>query len=212
MPPGERTPSGRSHHRGARPGTVTAVLCTGFDPAGDEAVYRVRDTVRAAGVPLPDRPPHRPHFSLAAARVPPGEQLDRVCAVAAEVAARHEPIPVVLTEVGRFGRAGALWLGPAPTRGLPALQRDVYRSLKQAGWPSAFGERSAPNLWVPHCTLATRVAKPLLRELQERVQEGYEPIRTAVDALAVILVGGRGDIAHYPLGRPSPSASAPEPG
>jgi 2'-5' RNA ligase len=175
------------------------VVCTAFDPATDEAVYAVRELVRAAGVPLPDRPPHRPHFSLAAARVRPGEELDRVVAVAAEIAARHGPIPLALTEVGRFGRAGALWLGPTPNAGLPALQRDTYRSLKRAGWPSAFGERSAPNLWVPHCTLATRVAKPLLRELQEAVQAQYRPIRATVDALAVILVGGRGDVAHLPL-------------
>jgi 2'-5' RNA ligase len=186
-------------------GTVTAVVCTAFDAALDDAVYALRDVVRDAGLPLPPRPPHRPHFSLAAARVQQGEELDRVVAVAAEVATRHAPVPLVLTEVGRFGRAGALWLGPAPNRGLPALQRDVYRSLKRAGWPSAFGERSAPKLWVPHLTLATRVAKPLLREVQRVVQAQYQPIRGSVDALAVILVGGRGDIAHLPLGEPAAS-------
>jgi 2'-5' RNA ligase len=194
----QRRDTGRPPSRGQ----VTAVVCTAFDPATDRAVYAVREAVRAAGVPLPPRPPHRPHFTLAAARVIRGEELNRVCAVAAEVAARHEPLPLALTEVGRFGRAGALWLGPAPSRGLPDLQRDVYRSLKQAKWPPAFGERNAPNLWVPHCTLATRVAKPLLRELQEAVLAQYEPIRATVDALAVIIVGGRGDIAHYPLGPP----------
>jgi 2'-5' RNA ligase len=180
-------------------GQVTAVVCAAFDAGIDEGVYALRDVVRAAGVPLPPQPPHRPHFSFAAARVQRGAELDRVVAVAAEVAERHEPVPIVLTEVGRFGRAGVLWLGPAATHGLPALQRDAYRSLKHAGWPSAFGERSAPNLWVPHCTLATRVAKPLLRDVQDVVQAQYEPIRGTVDALAVILVGGRGDIAHLPL-------------
>jgi 2'-5' RNA ligase len=177
----------------------TAVVCAAFDPGLDEAVYAIRERVRAAGIPLPARPPHRPHFSFAAARVAPGDELDRVVAVAAAVATRQAPVPIALTEVGRFGRAGALWLGPAPNRELPALQRDVYRSLKHAGWPSAFGEQSAPNLWVAHCTLATRVAKPLLREVQDRIAHGYEPLRGTVDALAVILVGGRGDVAHLPL-------------
>jgi 2'-5' RNA ligase len=179
-------------------------VCAAFDGPTDEAIYAVRDQVRAAGVPLPDRPRHRPHFSLSAARVP-RSALDEVVAVAAEVAARHEPIPIALTEVGRFGRAGALWLGPAPNRGLPALHRDIYRVLKQAGWPPAFGERSAPRLWVPHCTLAARVAKPQLRDVQAVLSAGYEPIRGTVDALAVILVGGRGDVARLPLvaaGRP----------
>jgi 2'-5' RNA ligase len=179
-------------------GTVTAVVCAAFDAALDEAVFALRDVVREAGVPLPPLPPHRPHFSLSAARVP-REDLDEVVAIAGEVAARHPPVPIVLTEVGRFGRAGALWLGPAPNRGLPALHKDVYRTLKRR-WPPAFGERSAPNLWVAHLTLATRVAKPLLRDVQHQLQDGYRPIRGNVDALAVILVGGRGDVAHLPLG------------
>ena len=178
-------------------GTVTAVVCAAFDAALDEAVYTLRDAVRDAGVPLPPRPPHRPHFSMSAARVSK-EQLPEVVGIAAEVAARHAPVPIVLTEVGRFGRAGALWLGPAPNRGLPVLHKDVYRSLKRA-WPPAFGERSAPNLWVPHLSLATRVPKPRLRDVQQAVQDGYQPIRGTVDALAVILVGGSGDIAHLPL-------------
>jgi 2'-5' RNA ligase len=178
-------------------GTVTAVVCAAFDAALDDAVYALREVVRDAGLPLPARPPHRPHFSLSAARVPKDE-IDAVVAVAAGVAVRQPPVPIVLTEVGRFGRAGALWLGPAPNRGLPALHKDVYRSLKRT-WPPAWGERSAPNLWVPHLTLATRVAKPLLRDVQRVVQDGYQPIRGSVDALAVILVGGRGDVAHLPL-------------
>lgn len=191
-------------------GTVTAVVCAAFDPATDEAIYAVREGVRAAGIALPDRPPHRPHFSLAAARVHQGPELDRVIALAAEMAAAHAPVPIVLSEVSRFGRAGALWLGPepsarstrcrsAPNHGLPALQRDVYRALEHAGWASAFGERSAPNLWVPHCTLATRVPKPQLRTIQAAVADGYRPIGGTVDALATILVGGHGDLAHHPL-------------
>ena len=178
-------------------GTVTAVICAAFDPATDEAIYAVRERVREFGIPLPDRPPHRPHLTLSAARLP-RDDLDGVLAVAAEVAARHEPVPVALTEVGRFGRAGVLWLGPAANRGLPALQRDVYRTLKH-GWEPAFGDRSAPRLWVPHCTLATRVAKPLLRDAQAHVAAGFRPIRGTVDALATILVGGRGDVGHHPL-------------
>jgi 2'-5' RNA ligase len=179
-------------------GTVTAVVCAAFDATTDEAIYAVRERVRAAGIALPDRPPHRPHFSLSAARVR-SEDLDAVVAVAAEMAALHGPVPVALSEVGRFGRAGVLWLGPAPNRGLPALQREVYRALRRAGWPPAFGERSAPNLWVPYCTLATRVPKPRLREVQAAIADSYRPIRGTVDALATILVGGRGDVGHHLL-------------
>jgi 2'-5' RNA ligase len=153
--------------------------------------------VRAFGVALPERAPHRPHFSMTAAQVD-RDEVDAVAEVARAAAAQHAPVPIVLSEVGRFGRAGALWLGPAPNRGLPALQRDVYRALEQH-WPPAFGDRSAPWLWVPHCTLATRVAKPLLRDLQDAIAATYEPIRGSVAGLATILVGGRGDVGYAPL-------------
>jgi 2'-5' RNA ligase len=179
---------------------VTAVVCAAFDPATDAAVYAVRELVRSAGVDLPPRPPHRPHFSLAAARVDRGAELNRVLAVVAGRAAEHAAIPMTLTDVGRFGRAGALWLGPAPNRALAALQRDVHHALESAGWAPAFGERSSPEQWIAHCTLATRVPKPFLRRLQAQIQAQYQPIHGSVDALATILVGGRGDVGHVALG------------
>lgn len=179
-------------------GRVTAVVCAAFDTATEAAILGVRERIRAAGVALPDTPPHRPHLSLSAARVE-RDELARVLEAAAGVAAQHAPVPIALTEVGRFGRAGALWLGPGRNAGLPRLQRDVYRTLKHAGWEPAFGVRSAPNLWVAHCTLATRIPKPLLRALQAELETGYEPIRGRVDALATILVGGRGDVGRVTL-------------
>jgi 2'-5' RNA ligase len=174
-------------------------VCAAFDPVTDEAIYAVRDLVRAAGIALPPRPPHRPHFSLAAARVEQGDELSRVVAVAAEVAARHRPIPLVLEDVGRFGRAGVVWLGPTRSPKLAALQRDTVDALSAAGWAPAFGQRSEPGQWVPHCTLATRVPKPQLREVQAAVRRQYRPIDGTVDALATILVGGQGDVSFVPL-------------
>jgi 2'-5' RNA ligase len=179
-------------------GRVTAVVCAAFDPATDEAVLDVRSQVRRLGVALPDQPPHRPHVSLAAATVDRAE-LDGVLDVAATVASRHEAVPVRLGTVGRFGRAGALWLGPDPSPELAALQADVYRSLLSAGYASAFGERSDPDQWVGHCSLAVRVEKPLLRSVQSELAAAYEPIHATIDSLVTILVGGRGDVARAPL-------------
>jgi 2'-5' RNA ligase len=108
---------------------------------------------------------------------------------------------VPLDEVGRFGRAGVVWLGPrTPPRPLSALQRDADRSLQAAGWPAAFGERSSPDQWVAHCTLATRIPKPQLRVVQQAVRKDYRPIDARIHAVAVLLVGGRGDTALLPLG------------
>jgi 2'-5' RNA ligase len=178
---------------------ITAVVCAAFDAPTDAAILATREVVRAAGVELPDQPPHRPHFSLAAARVE-REQLPRILDVARTVAAMHRPLAVRLADVGRFGRAGVIWLGPASSPQLQLLQHDVDAALQAAGWPRAFGERSDPRRWVPHCTLATRVPKPFLRRVQAAVQGQYRPIEARIDALATILVGGRGDVGRTPLG------------
>jgi 2'-5' RNA ligase len=177
---------------------ITAVVCAAFDAATDKAVLETREAVRATGVALPDVPPHRPHFSLAAARVE-RDELPRVLDMAVEVAAMHRPIAIRLTEVGRFGRAGVIWLGPAASPPLQLLQHDADAALSAAGWPRAFGERSDPQQWVPHCTLATRVPKPFLRRVQATVRASYQPIEGHIDALATILVGGRGDVGYAPL-------------
>ena len=177
---------------------VTAVVCAAFDPSADAAILAVREIVRASGVRLPARPPHRPHFSLGAAHVSATE-LARVLDVARAIAAAHGPVPLDLVEVGRFGRAGVVWLGPAPSPQLSLLQRDVDAALQDGGWPRAFGERSDPAQWVAHCTLATRVPKPLLRHVQSEIERSYRTIAATVDALATILVGGSGDVGHARL-------------
>lgn len=182
---------------------VTAVICAAFDRATDAALLAVRERARDAGAQLPPQPRHRPHFTLAAARIEPRTEADRVCAVAGEVACAHAPIDIVLDTVGRFARAGVLWLGPSPAPALAALQGAVAAALSDAGWPPAFGQRSAPAHWVPHCTIATRLPRQRLRDVHAVLSESYQPIAGSVDALATILVGGRGDVGHAPLRGPA---------
>lgn len=178
----------------------TAVVVAAFDAATDAAVLAAREIVREAGILLKDRPPQRPHFSLAAARVTPGPELDRVLALTGELAGRHAPVEVPFDHVGRFGRAGAVWLGPRErVPALDAIQADADTTLRAAGRPRAFGEHSDPARWVAHCTLATRIDKPLLRRVQAQVAAAHRPMTARVEALAVILVGGSGDLLHVPL-------------
>jgi len=199
---------------------ITAVVCAAFDEATDRAILAVRDAVIGLGLPLPARPPHRPHLTLAAARIEPWQLAD-VAAVADEVAANWSPIRLVLNEVGRFGRAGALWVGPdgstphggGATDGVAALrrlQRAVDSALVYPGWPPAFAERSAPHGWVPHCTLATRLHPARLRELQSAVQAVYRPIDAVVAGLAVIVVGGSGDVAVSAFTSATSGSAPPE--
>ena len=178
---------------------ITAVICAAFDAATDEAVLAARDIVRTTDVRLPARPAHRPHLTLGAARIEP-DDLPRVLDIAAEVAARHPPFRLNLAEVGVFASSGVVWLGPAPSAELPLLQRDVDAALQAAGWPRAFGEHSDPRQWVAHCTLATGIPGHRLRAVQAAVRAQHHPVRGRIDALATILVGGRGDEGYAPLG------------
>jgi len=177
---------------------LTAVVCAAFDAATDAAVLVVRDRAREHGVHVAASPAHRPHLTLAAARLPE-DDLPRLLDVVASIAARHEPLPIRLDNVGTFARSGVLWLGPTPGRALPALQRDVYKTLKSSGWPSAF-EETRPLRWTPHCTLATRVPRPMLRSVRDALVDESTVIVGSVEALATILVGGRGDVGLSLLG------------
>jgi 2'-5' RNA ligase len=179
---------------------VTAVVCAAFDAATDAEVLAVRERARELGVHVAASPAHRPHLTLAAARTTEDE-LPRLLAAVALVAARHEPFPIRLDNVGTFARSGVLWLGPTPARSLPALQRDVYKELKRSGWTPAFDE-TKPLRWTAHCTLATRVPRPLLRSVRDTLADESAVIVGNVEALATILVGGRGDVGLSLLGQP----------
>jgi 2'-5' RNA ligase len=179
-----------------------AVVCAAFDPATDAAVEDLRAEVEAAEQGV--RRAHRPHLTLAAARV---ADVAAVVAIAAAVAGRHDPVPLTMTGFGSFP-SGVLFVEPARSTALRDLQRDAHRSLVVAGYPPAFGAQSEPDSWIPHCTLATRVERSRLADL---VTRSFSPLPATVDALAVIVVGGRGDAAHFPL-RTRPQGPDQRPG
>jgi 2'-5' RNA ligase len=168
---------------------ATAVLCAAFDGATDAAIGRLRDQVEAAGHRV--RRAHRPHFTLTAARV---DDPNEVVAVAQEVAARHRRIPLTIAALGSFG-SGVLFVAPDESPALRDLQRDAYEVMR-SHWPPAFGAQTVPETWVAHCTLATRLPSSGLRAL---AQSPFEPLAATVEALAVILVGGSGDVARIPM-------------
>ena len=175
-----------------------AALCAAFDERSDTALGGVRERVRALGGNAPADPAHRPHLTLSAAAVD-GDGLDAVVALAAATARRHRPIPLVLDKVGTFARGRIVWLGPSSSDELRAMQADVHDTLIAAGYPNAFGDHSAPRNWVPHCTLTLRAP----RGFADRLRAEFDPIPVTVDAIATLLVGGRGDVAVAPLDAPA---------
>jgi 2'-5' RNA ligase len=172
------------------------VVCAAFDAVTDARIDSLRDAVEAAGHRV--RRAHRPHLTLSAARM---DEPDEVVALASEVAARHATVRVTMTGLGTFP-SGVLFVAPDDSPGLRSLQRDAYDSMR-AHWPPAFGGQTAPGEWIPHCTLATRLTRRELHELRTRP---FDPFVAVVDAIAVIAVGGSGDLARIPLAAESPLA------
>jgi 2'-5' RNA ligase len=134
---------------------------------------------------------HRPHLTLTAARTADAED---VAALGAELAARHAPISLTMRGFGSFP-SGVLFVATADSPALRELQCDAYDTLRR-WWPPAFGSQSAPDDWVAHCTLASRLSRPDLRALRDAP---FDPFPATVDALTVIAVGGSGDLARFPL-------------
>jgi 2'-5' RNA ligase len=169
-----------------------AVVCAAFDAAGDSEIAAVRALVRSLGGRAATSPAHRPHLTLSAASVDDPTEITKITA---RVAKRHEPFRLRLTTLGTFGRGDVVWLGPSRSAALTALQRDTYSSLIDAGYPPAFAGQSHPRGWQAHCTIARRTPVEVLRELDER----YSPIDVTVTAVAIVVVGGHGDVGYTPM-------------
>ena len=165
------------------------MICAAFDSDGDAAIAAVQDRLRELGVRVPKQPAHRLHITLAAVEAEP----DDVAPVTARLARNHAPFEITLDRVGTFARGTILWLGPSHDEALYALQRATVDAV--GNYPAAFGEQTHPRQWVPHCTLARRTRARNADQLRSE----YESVTVGVDALATIVVGGRGDAALAPL-------------
>lgn len=163
---------------------ITAVVAAAFDRESDKAIAEVRDSLVVTGN-WRRKPSGRPHLTLSAARV---RTPTRVIKVAEQVAERHKPFPLVLTEFGEFTQV--VWVGPKRTRRLTVLHKDVWQAMIDAGWPPAFAGQSDPATWTPHCTLVrgSLAEPPSTASIDVRVTE------------LLVLVVGRGEVARIPLG------------
>lgn len=169
-----------------------AVVCAAFDAAADKHLADLRAMVRSLGGRAAKHPAHRPHLTLSAANV---EDPEKIVRLARRVARRHQPLQIRMLSVGSFGRGDVVWIGPRLSAGLRDLQVDVHDTLVGAGYEPAFAGQSDPHAWRPHCTLARRLTPEVLAEVQER----FRPFTVSLDALAVITVGGSGDLGYAPL-------------
>lgn len=126
----------------------------------DAAVRGAWRRLAEAGLPSlagHKHPTNRPHLTLAEA-----EALDDAgrAAVGAVVVGRL-PIQATLVAMGVFARRGlVLHLAVVPAPGLVGLQEAVWDCLVGIG--AVPRPHLAPGRWVPHMTLASRLARPQL--------------------------------------------------
>src|SRR3954447_12242857 len=198
MDPGSRKGSPGAATGRTGPGEVTAVLCAAFDAAAVERVRTLRERLGPASPRLRCPPLHRPHVTLAATRTALAE-LPAVHRLAADVAARHAAFDLALDHVGIFPRGGVLWLAPAPSEDLAALQADARASLVAAARARAF-DTAVPARWVPHCTLATGLRPDGLAAAVELLGRRWRPQRARVELVVTLLVG-RPDEQEHALSR-----------
>lgn len=173
------------------PASATAVVCALLDDAAEAEVLNRMAALARAGLGVLAPPRHRPHLSLGAAHLARSD-VASIEPVLARVAGRTAGFAVTLEHLGIFPRGGVLWLGPRPEPALFALQRDVDTDLLAAGLPRAFGAQSDPGHWVAHVTLATRLRPEALGRAVTMTSR-RRPVPARVEALGVILVGGRGE-------------------
>ena len=176
-------------------GPVTAVVCAAFDPATDEAILAV-----ARDRPDGRRASARPAAASAAfqSRCRPGRH-EPTCHASSRSRAPllrcTAPFPLRLGEVGRFGRAGVVWLGAVtvgPTAGVATRRR---RGAAIGGLAARVRRAQRPRAVDRALHACDPRAQAAATRGPGRGPAGLRPIAATVDALATILVGGSGDVA-----------------
>ena len=120
------------------------------DDAVRSGVARVQSHLGNGGRAVP---PSNFHVTLAFLGMQPTALIPDICALAGGL--RLEPCRVVMDEIGRFPRAGVVWLGAST---LPDPLRRFQEDLLDALQAAEIGHDPKP--WTFHLTLYRRLRKP----------------------------------------------------
>lgn len=112
----------------------------------------------------------------------PKRDFNKVLPELAQVGWAHKPFTLTLATFGAFrhGRDYTLWLEPDPKAPVVALQAALYKALPQFGDTGSFKGGFTPHLSVG------QVEGRKLERLKRELQANWQPLRFAVDELALI--------------------------
>jgi 2'-5' RNA ligase len=161
-------------------------------------VARVQSRIDHSGRAVP---PANFHVTLAFLGMQPAAVIPDLSALAGRL--RLEPCRVVMDQVGRFSRAGVMWLGasalPDPLR---RFQQDLLDALQAAG------VGHDPKPWTFHLTLYRRLRKPFPTLSPVAIEwsvKGFDLVESAAAKKGVEYHS----IGHWPAtGRPLPRGHA----
>jgi 2'-5' RNA ligase len=153
-----------------------------LDPASTETIERIeREIADVHALHRPFDSEVGPHITLAAC-----EELDLpACAsLLAEWAGGVEDRLVRLESLGVFLLESAVvFAAPVVTRALLALHERAHHGLRELATELAVPY--LPDNWVPHCTLAERIPKPLLPEVIALASRLPLPLAGRLDAVQI---------------------------
>jgi 2'-5' RNA ligase len=141
-------------------------LAVALDPDSAAVVWAAWRELAAAGFPFMAESGAAPHVSLAI-----WDEIDAAAmsAAVADWSRDTAELAIVFERVAVFPTTGVVFLAPAADPALRDMQRRCHGQLAAHGrrpWP-----HYAPDVWVPHCTLAQDLDGPLARAraIAERV-------------------------------------------
>ena len=160
---------------------MALAVCLLFDPRSERAVRALWDRIEEIGVPSlrsHTHGKHVPHVSYVVLR-----SWDEPAVTEALAGlGTGRPVHLEFDGVGLF-RRGRTWLLAGVSADLAARQQRVVEAITAAG--ADLHKHYRPGVWVPHCSLAPRVA---LAQLPDVVAAVFDvlPLKATLDHAALI--------------------------
>ncbi|MGI8549333.1 MAG: 2'-5' RNA ligase family protein [Dehalococcoidia bacterium] len=153
-----------------------------LDQTSDATVRQIWRSLAGTGVTTPVVYDSRPHITLAACgRLAADDFRDVLSAFAAAAPA----FPLAFASIGIFlaEETAVLFLAPVVTRELLALHERFFHRV--GGFADDWEQYSQPGNWVPHCTLAMRLASSELGGATEICSRLRLPLHGRIEQIGV---------------------------
>jgi 2'-5' RNA ligase len=178
---------------------MPAVVEMLFNHSAERKLSAARQALADAGFGHPHAAPARPHVSfLIWDALDPRSLVEKAEALAAKL----EPVPVRLTQIGTFGDdPKVLYVAVEMSDALRRTYERIYDHLGQTQgdiWPIYL-----PQRWLPHCTLAAEIPAARVDEACAAVRSLELPLDAELTRLGLAEIQPRGFEQTFSIGKRS---------